>query len=167
MPSHLAPDAPGALPCPAARPHAHSRGLPCPLLLDDTAVQQQVCVYRVCAPNLGPPSPAPRPLQVPPLGKGALYLRPLLMGTGPILGLGPAPSYTFTVFAAAVGAYFKARRAEGGSQGGLERAGASATGLAPPYCTGGARQLLLLSGSPSGASGCKDHMLRGAGSFVF
>jgi hypothetical protein len=46
-------------------------------------------------------------LQVPPLGKGALYLRPLLMGTGPILGLGPAPSYTFTIFGAAVGAYFK------------------------------------------------------------
>eukprot|EP00882_Tetradesmus_deserticola_P004929 GHRQ01005193.1.p1 GENE.GHRQ01005193.1~~GHRQ01005193.1.p1 ORF type:complete len:374 (+),score=149.89 GHRQ01005193.1:67-1188(+) len=44
---------------------------------------------------------------VPPLGKGSLYLRPLLLGSGPILGLGPAPSYTFTVFAAAVGAYFK------------------------------------------------------------
>ncbi|EFJ46286.1 branched chain amino acid aminotransferase [Volvox carteri f. nagariensis] len=44
---------------------------------------------------------------VPPIGKGSLYLRPLLLGTGPILGLGPAPSYTFTIFAAAVGAYFK------------------------------------------------------------
>lgn len=44
---------------------------------------------------------------VPPVGKGALYLRPLLMGTGPILGLGPAPSYTFCVYCAAVGAYFK------------------------------------------------------------
>mmetsp|Transcript_8914 Transcript_8914/g.27053 ORF Transcript_8914/g.27053 Transcript_8914/m.27053 type:complete len:323 (-) Transcript_8914:282-1250(-) len=44
---------------------------------------------------------------VPPTGKGALYLRPLLMGTGPILGLGPAPTYTFTIYAAAVGAYFK------------------------------------------------------------
>jgi branched-chain amino acid aminotransferase len=44
---------------------------------------------------------------VPPPGRGALYLRPLLMGTGPILGLGPAPSYTFAVYAAAVGAYFK------------------------------------------------------------
>lgn len=31
---------------------------------------------------------------VPPHGKGSLYLRPLLMGSGPILGLGPAPSYT-------------------------------------------------------------------------
>jgi branched-chain amino acid aminotransferase len=44
---------------------------------------------------------------VPPKGKGSLYLRPLLMGTGPILGLGPAPEYTFCVYCAAVGAYFK------------------------------------------------------------
>jgi branched-chain amino acid aminotransferase len=41
------------------------------------------------------------------MGKGSLYLRPLLLGTGPILGLGPAPEYMFTVYAAAVGAYFK------------------------------------------------------------
>lgn len=47
---------------------------------------------------------------VPPLGKGSLYLRPLLLGTGPILGLGPAPSFTFTVFGAAVGTYFRVRR---------------------------------------------------------
>ena len=44
---------------------------------------------------------------VPPQGKGSLYLRPLLMGTGPILGLGPAPEYTFCVYCAAVGSYFK------------------------------------------------------------
>ena len=44
---------------------------------------------------------------VPPQGKGSLYLRPLLLGSGPILGLGPAPAYTLVVFAAAVGAYFK------------------------------------------------------------
>jgi len=47
------------------------------------------------------------PAQVPPHGKGSLYIRPLLMGSGPILGLGPAPEYTFTIYAAAVGAYFK------------------------------------------------------------
>ena len=45
---------------------------------------------------------------VPPQGKGSLYVRPLLLGTGGILGLGPAPSYTFTIYCAAVGAYFKA-----------------------------------------------------------
>lgn len=44
---------------------------------------------------------------VPPHGKGSLYLRPLLLGSGPILGLGSAPSFTFLVYAAAVGAYFK------------------------------------------------------------
>lgn len=44
---------------------------------------------------------------VPPQGSGSLYLRPLLLGTGPILGLGPAPSYQLYVYCAAVGAYFK------------------------------------------------------------
>ena len=44
---------------------------------------------------------------VPPQGKGSLYMRPLLLGTGSILGLGPAPSYSLVVYAAAVGAYFK------------------------------------------------------------
>ena len=52
---------------------------------------------------------------VPPQGKGSLYLRPLLLGTGPILGLGPAPSYTFLVYAAAVGSYFKVGIAHRGS----------------------------------------------------
>lgn len=44
---------------------------------------------------------------VPPQGKGSLYIRPLLLGSGGILGLGPAPTYTFAIFCAAVGAYFK------------------------------------------------------------
>lgn len=44
---------------------------------------------------------------VPPAGKGSLYVRPLLLGSGAILGVGPAPSYTFVVYASAVGAYFK------------------------------------------------------------
>ena len=44
---------------------------------------------------------------VPPHGKGSLYVRPLLMGTGSILGLGPAPSYHFIVYCAPVGTYFK------------------------------------------------------------
>lgn len=74
---------------------------------------------------------------VPPLGKGALYLRPLLMGSGPILGLGPAPSYTFAIYAAAVGSYFKSgqltpidliveehfHRAAPGGMGGTKAAG--------------------------------------------
>ncbi|KAL9244113.1 hypothetical protein vseg_017921 [Gypsophila vaccaria] len=44
---------------------------------------------------------------IPPPGKGSLYLRPLLIGTGPILGLGPAPEYTFLIYASPVGNYFK------------------------------------------------------------
>lgn len=46
---------------------------------------------------------------VPPAGKGSLYLRPLLLGTGPILGLGTAPEFTFSVYGTPVGSYFKAR----------------------------------------------------------
>ncbi|CAN1289614.1 Branched-chain-amino-acid aminotransferase 2, chloroplastic [Linum perenne] len=44
---------------------------------------------------------------VPPYGKGTLYIRPLLLGTGPVLGLAPAPEYTFLVYASPVGNYFK------------------------------------------------------------
>ncbi|XP_058786093.1 branched-chain-amino-acid aminotransferase 2, chloroplastic-like [Vicia villosa] len=44
---------------------------------------------------------------VPPPGKGSLYLRPLLLGSGPVLGLAPAPEYTFLVYASPVRNYFK------------------------------------------------------------
>lgn len=44
---------------------------------------------------------------VPPQGKGALYIRPLLIGSGAILGLAPAPEYTFMIYASPVGTYFK------------------------------------------------------------
>ncbi|XP_014508284.1 branched-chain-amino-acid aminotransferase 2, chloroplastic isoform X2 [Vigna radiata var. radiata] len=44
---------------------------------------------------------------VPPLGKGSLYLRPLLIGTGPLLGLAPAPEYTFLIYCSPVGSYHK------------------------------------------------------------
>lgn len=47
--------------------------------------------------------------QVPPPGKGSLYVRPLLMGSGQILGLGAAPEYTFLVYVSPVGNYFKVR----------------------------------------------------------
>ncbi|KAJ7958312.1 Branched-chain-amino-acid aminotransferase [Quillaja saponaria] len=43
----------------------------------------------------------------PPPGKGALYLRPLLIGSGPVLGLAPAPEYTFLIYASPVCNYFK------------------------------------------------------------
>ncbi|CAK9182090.1 unnamed protein product [Ilex paraguariensis] len=44
---------------------------------------------------------------IPPPGKGSLYIRPLLMGSGPILGLAPASEYTFLIYASPVGIYFK------------------------------------------------------------
>jgi branched-chain amino acid aminotransferase len=44
---------------------------------------------------------------VPPHGKGALYLRPLLMGTGEGLGVKPSTETTFCIFASPVGNYFK------------------------------------------------------------
>ena len=45
---------------------------------------------------------------VPPYGTGAtLYLRPLLIGVGDIIGVKPADEYVFTIFAMPVGNYFK------------------------------------------------------------
>lgn len=40
---------------------------------------------------------------VPPPGKGSLYVRPLLIGSGARLGPGPAPEYTFLLYASPVG----------------------------------------------------------------
>ncbi|XP_060173353.1 branched-chain-amino-acid aminotransferase 2, chloroplastic-like [Lycium barbarum] len=44
---------------------------------------------------------------IPPAGKGSLYIRPLLIGNGPILGIAPAPEYTFLVYACPVGNYLR------------------------------------------------------------
>jgi branched-chain amino acid aminotransferase len=44
---------------------------------------------------------------IPPAGKGSLYIRPLLIGTGAVLGLAPAPEYTFLIYVSPVGSYFK------------------------------------------------------------
>jgi len=45
---------------------------------------------------------------IPPYGTGAtLYVRPLLIGTGPEVGVRPAKEYTFLVFVMPVGPYFK------------------------------------------------------------
>ncbi|XWS67541.1 hypothetical protein CRYUN_Cryun04dG0015300 [Craigia yunnanensis] len=44
---------------------------------------------------------------VPPHGRGALYIRPLLMGIGPNLGVKPASEYTFLAYASPVGNYHK------------------------------------------------------------
>lgn len=45
---------------------------------------------------------------LPPYGHGAsLYIRPILLGTGPTIGVQPSPEYTFMVFVMPVGPYFK------------------------------------------------------------
>lgn len=42
---------------------------------------------------------------IPPYGKGALYVRPMVIGSGTVLGVHPANEYLFYVFASPVGAY--------------------------------------------------------------
>ncbi len=45
---------------------------------------------------------------VPPYGSGAtLYLRPFMFGSGPVIGVAPAPEYQFRILATPVGPYFK------------------------------------------------------------
>uniref|UniRef100_A0A7N0T4E7 Branched-chain-amino-acid aminotransferase n=1 Tax=Kalanchoe fedtschenkoi TaxID=63787 RepID=A0A7N0T4E7_KALFE len=44
---------------------------------------------------------------VPPFGKGSLYMRPMLLGSGAMLGVGPAPEYTYLIYASPVGNYYK------------------------------------------------------------
>eukprot|EP01089_Gocevia_fonbrunei_P022615 TRINITY_DN91_c0_g1_i2.p1 TRINITY_DN91_c0_g1~~TRINITY_DN91_c0_g1_i2.p1 ORF type:complete len:392 (+),score=80.21 TRINITY_DN91_c0_g1_i2:868-2043(+) len=47
---------------------------------------------------------------VPPENQGALYLRPILFGSGPSLGVAPSPSYTFAIYVSPVGNYFKSAK---------------------------------------------------------
>ena len=81
---------------------------------------------------------------LPPTGKGAMYVRSLLMGSGPILGVAPAPSYTFLVYVTPVGPYFKGgvsaidllisedhHRAAPGGSGGVKAIGNYAPGMMP------------------------------------
>lgn len=109
----------------AARLHAGAERLSMPAVPQDQFVEAVKSIVRANQDY------------VPPMGKGSLYLRPLLIGSGPILGLGPAPEYTFTIYAAAVGAYFKSgqltpidliveerfHRAAPGGMGGTKAAG--------------------------------------------
>ncbi|GLT66586.1 hypothetical protein SLA2020_389430 [Shorea laevis] len=44
---------------------------------------------------------------VPPPGKGSLYVRPLLMGSGSAMGLAPAQEYTFLIYTYPVGKFYK------------------------------------------------------------
>lgn len=45
---------------------------------------------------------------VPPFGSGAtLYVRPFMIGSGDVIGVAPAPEYTFRILVTPVGPYFK------------------------------------------------------------
>jgi len=44
---------------------------------------------------------------IPPYGKGSLYIRPVVWGTSPGIGVKPATDYTFMIFVSPVGPYFK------------------------------------------------------------
>ena len=44
---------------------------------------------------------------VPPYNKGSLYIRPIVWGTSPAIGVRPVEEYTFMVFVSPVGPYFK------------------------------------------------------------
>ncbi|XP_062105984.1 branched-chain amino acid aminotransferase 2, chloroplastic-like [Humulus lupulus] len=46
---------------------------------------------------------------VPPAGKGALYVRPLLMASAPHIGMNFTPEFTFLVFSTPVGYFYKGR----------------------------------------------------------
>ena len=44
---------------------------------------------------------------VPPYGKGSMYIRPIVWGVSPGLGVGPAVDYRFMIYVSPVGPYFK------------------------------------------------------------
>tara|TARA_Y100001970_G_scaffold169988_1_gene207766 strand:- start:3364 stop:4389 length:1026 start_codon:yes stop_codon:yes gene_type:complete len=81
---------------------------------------------------------------LPPTGRGELYIRPLIFGSGAILGVAPAPEYTFLVYTVPVGPYFKGglnpislrvsdeyHRAAPGGSGGVKAIGNYAPGMMP------------------------------------
>lgn len=81
---------------------------------------------------------------VPPHGKGSLYIRPCLWGTGAVLGVSPATEHSFIIYCSPVGPYFKGglnpialqvspenHRACPGGQGGIKAIGNYAAGMKP------------------------------------
>ncbi|KAI5284270.1 hypothetical protein KEM54_001478 [Ascosphaera aggregata] len=50
---------------------------------------------------------------VPPHEKGALYIRPLILGTGPMIGLSPPNEFLFAVFVMPVGSYHGSKPVDG------------------------------------------------------
>ncbi|CAH9065517.1 unnamed protein product [Cuscuta epithymum] len=84
---------------------------------DQNAIRMQISAERLCMPfpSIDQFLDAVKQIVmankrwIPPPGKGSLYIRPILFGSGPVLGLAPAPHYTFLIYASPVGNYFKVR----------------------------------------------------------
>lgn len=82
---------------------------------EENAMRMQMGAERMCmpSPSVGQFVGAVKAIVlanrrwIPPPGKGSLYIRPLLMGSGAVLGLAPAPEYTFLIYVSPVGNYFK------------------------------------------------------------
>ncbi|KAF3447489.1 hypothetical protein FNV43_RR12675 [Rhamnella rubrinervis] len=82
---------------------------------DENAIRMRIGAERMCMPspsihqfvNAIKQIALANKRWVPPTGKGSLYIRPILIGSGPALGLAPAPEYTFLVYASPVCNYFK------------------------------------------------------------
>lgn len=53
---------------------------------------------------------------IPPYNKGSLYLRPLLFGSGPLLGVKPSTKCTFCIYASPVGNYFPKKATTGNDE---------------------------------------------------
>ena len=80
----------------AARMHDSAERLEMPPFPEDRFVE---AVKEVVAANAA---------WVPPFGSGAtLYVRPLMIGSGEVIGVAPAPEYQFRILVTPVGPYFK------------------------------------------------------------
>ncbi|XP_054776458.1 LOW QUALITY PROTEIN: branched-chain-amino-acid aminotransferase 2, chloroplastic-like [Prosopis cineraria] len=49
---------------------------------------------------------------IPPYGKGSLYIRPLLFGSGPVMGISPSPETTFLIYTNPIGNKYKGHAGE-------------------------------------------------------
>ena len=86
----------------AARMQSTSRGILMPEVPTDLFVKMTEMVVKLNARF------------IPPYGYGAtLYIRPLLIGVGPTVGVKPSPEYLFMIFVTPVGPYFKGGFATG------------------------------------------------------
>ncbi|XP_022762232.1 branched-chain-amino-acid aminotransferase 2, chloroplastic-like [Durio zibethinus] len=85
---------------------------------DQNAKRMQIGAQRLCLPSLSVEQFVEAIKQttlankhwVPPHGKGSLYLRPLLLGSGPVLVPVPAPECTFLIYATPIGNHYLTNR---------------------------------------------------------